>query len=264
MKKSLFFVAIASVLMLASCGKEKDTVVALDLSQANPALEFDETGLWKGTYDLEAKALTSQVFTFQHTAGLSEYGGVSYPYYSGFTASNNATGEAANYENASAKGAMAGAGKPYAVCYWGDYEYDGVVYRSSDIIFEQVSSPKHVYINNTAWVVNSLKNGDNFARAFKDGDYFKLTIKAVDEAGKEIKGQEVEYYLADFRNGKTFINNSWEKVDLSALGQCKGITFAMETTDVVSYDGGTTYYANTPTYFALDGLTISVPAAEKK
>ena len=262
MKKSLFFVAVASVLMLASCGKEKDEIITLDLSQVTPALTFDENGLWDKTYDMNGGFLSSQIFTFHRSVLQSEYAGVTYYSYTGFTASNNATGEAVNYENAAAKGAKAGAGKPYLVCYWGDFEFDGVVTRTTDITFEKACSPKHAYICNTAWVVKSLKEGDDFARAFKECDYFKLTIKALDAESKEIKGQEVEYYLADFRDGKTFINSDWEKVDLSALGECKGITFAMETTDKVSYDGGLTYYANTATYFALDGLTVSVPAAK--
>lgn len=257
MKKTLFAMfAIAMAVTFTACNENGKNLVVLDLTQPTTTLEFDETGLWKGTYDLNIHAIVSQIYSFQHDAGVSSYEGYDYSYYTGYTVSKDASGDAAHPEAVAAKGNMSGKDNPYMVCYWGDYVYEGVTYRSSDVKFDGTYSPKHVYICNTASVVKSLKEGDNYARAFKAGDYFTLTFKALDAQGKEIKGQEVTYYLADFRDGKTFINENWEKVDLTALGECNGITFSMETTDKVTYDG-TTYYANTPTYFALDGLTVA-------
>lgn len=264
MKKSLFaVVAFVAALTFTACQNGDKNTVILDLTQPTTTLEFDENGLWKGTYDTEITSIKSQVFEFQHTAAVSEYDGYSYTYYNGFTVSKDASGDITHPEAVAAKAAKSGKADPYMVCYWGDYAYNGIVYRTSDIKFSEECTPQFVLICNTAAVVKSLKEGDNYARPFKDGDYFTLTIKALDAKGNEIKGQEVTYYLADFRDGKSFINSTWEKVDLSALGSCYGMTFSMETTDVVSYDGGTTYYANTPTYFCLDGLTVIMTKFEK-
>ena len=260
MKKTLYFVAIASMMLLASCGsnKPKEVTYTLDLEKATPALTFDQLGLWSGTYDLETKSLICPPFSFQHSASESEYMGMTYVFYSGFTACTNTTADATGYENVAAKKALAGEGKPYMVGYWADTEYDGVTYRTTDIKFDTIAAPKYVYLCNTAAAVKAIKEGDDYSTAFTEGDYFLITIMALDADGKILDGQKVDYYLADFRDGKTFVNEDWEKVDLTALGECNGITFKMVTTDVVSYDGGTTYYANTPTYFGLDGLTIGI------
>lgn len=263
MKRSLFSVAIVAVaLLFASCGQEKKQTITLDLSQSTtPAtVEYDANGIWNGTYDKTVPYIVSQVYSFQHFADESEYAGNMYPYYMGFTISKNDQATTYPAESAAAKGAVAGAGKPYMVCYWGDYYYNGVRYRTADIRFDGAYTPKQVYVNNVASAVAAIKEGDDYARAFAAGDYFTLTFQALNEKYEVIAGQEVKYYLADFRDGKSFINQTWEKVDLSALGECYGITFDMETTDVVTY--GTETYFNTPTYFALDGLTVTKNVAK--
>ena len=178
----------------------------------------------------------------------------------GLTASNEKTADANKAESACTKGGLQGEGTPYLVCYWGDYpDESGKMVRFSDVLFDKsadIFTPKAIYVCNTAKVIKSLQEGDSFARAFKAGDYLTLTIMPLNAQKEVIQGAEVKYYLADFRDGKTFINQGWEKIDLSPLGACAGITFSMETTDMGEYG------ANTPLYFCVDGFSV-VPAWAK-
>ena len=60
--------------------------------------------------------------------------------------------------------------------------------------------------------------------------------------------------MADYRSenaGDWKLNDTWEWVDLSELGQIASIYFTMESSDTGDYG------INTPTYFCLDKLTVS-------
>ena len=265
MKKIIYGVAVLVAALFASCNSNEETVWTLDLSKATTDLQFDENGLWTGTYDTKAAAIESQCFAFNHMGAVYtyEYDGVSYdsPYYMGFTASNEKTADATKAESACTKGGLQGEGTPYLVCYWGDYvDYTtGEMVRFSDVLFDKSAdtfTPKAIYVCNTVKVIKSLQEGDSYARAFKAGDYLALTIMPLNEQKEVIQGVEVKYYLADFRDGKEFINQAWEKIDLSALGACAGITFSMETTDMGEYG------ANTPLYFCVDGLSVAAAWAK--
>ncbi|MBR1564347.1 MAG: DUF4465 domain-containing protein [Paludibacteraceae bacterium] len=260
MKKSIFGVAALMLVLLASCNSGTETTVwTLDLNNTTTSLSYDDDGLWSGLYSTAVDDFVAQTFTFHHRAAVSQYvfEGQTYEttYYMGYGVSKNNKADATLPESAITKGGLNGEGTPYMTCYWGDY-YDatkGELNRTSDITFTGADSykPQAVYLTNTAQVVSTLKNGGSYdARAFKDGDYLLLTVKALNENNEVVEGNEVKYYLADFRDGKTFINEEWAKIDLTPLGVCFGITFTMESTDKNEYG------FLTPTYFALDGLTV--------
>ncbi len=261
MKKNIFGVAVLMLVLLASCNKKETTVTVwtLDLSKAETTITFDENGIWSDLYNTEVGNIDAGAFEFQHEAAVSSYvyegETFNYPYYMGFAVSKNDKADALIPESAITKGGVSGQGTPYLTCYWGDYyDFESSEFnRTSDIIFSSADSyaPQAVYVTNTAQVVSTLKNGGTYgARAFKEGDYFLLTVKALNEHHEVIEGNEVKYYLADFRDGKTYICEDWAKVDLTPLGGCYGLTFSMETTDTNPYG------ALTPTYFALDALSV--------
>ena len=84
------------------------------------------------------------------------------------------------------------------------------------------------------------------ATAFKEGDYFKLTFTGY-MAGVKI-GQQ-EFYLADYRNGKSLIVKEWTYVELGLdLGIVDEIRCELTSTDMT--DGS----INTPSYFCLDNF----------
>ena len=89
------------------------------------------------------------------------------------------------------------------------------------------------------------------ARPFTDKDTLALIITAINNQYVEV-GKSVVYHLAV--DGK--FNQGWEKVDLSFMDACAGLSFRMTSTDKGQWG------INTPTYFALDGLTISTEKVE--
>jgi len=96
------------------------------------------------------------------------------------------------------------------------------------------------YFTNSNWAYYSMKNGDDFAKKFTEGDWLKLTITGIDATGAETGA--VEFKLADGEN----IINAWTWVDLSALGAVKELTFGLSSTDNGDYG------MNTPAYFCMD------------
>jgi uncharacterized protein (TIGR03382 family) len=112
-------------------------------------------------------------------------------------------------------------------------------------------APLSIDLGNTTYTALTLRDGNGFATAFGQGDYFKLTIGGLDASGAETGA--IEYYLADYRGAAEthIIQADWGSVDLSALGSgVDRLTFDLESTDVGNFG------MNTPAYFALDNLLL--------
>lgn len=104
------------------------------------------------------------------------------------------------------------------------------------------------YITNNAYLVNSVINGDDYARAFVSGDYIRVVFTGTQADGST---STVTYYLADYTSSNEadwYYLDTWQWVDLRSLGAVSTITFAFEGTDESSG------YLNTPTYFCLDNF----------
>lgn len=114
-----------------------------------------------------------------------------------------------------------------------------------------------VYITNGTYAYLSMRDGDGFAKKFggstgNDPDFFLLTIK------KWLHGtpgtDSVNFYLADFRssnNAEDYIVNTWQWVDLSALGNIDSLQFTLTSSDVGSFG------MNTPGFFCIDNFTTA-------
>lgn len=126
---------------------------------------------------------------------------------------------------------------------------------------EAVGQPlKGVYITNTTYAYNSMRDGDDFAKKFggdsgDDPDFFRLTIKAY--AQGQLFPDSVDFYLADYRfedNNQDYIVNDWTWVDLSSLsenvplGTVDSLLFTLYSTD--SNDWG----INTPLFYCIDNF----------
>jgi hypothetical protein len=105
-----------------------------------------------------------------------------------------------------------------------------------------------LYVNNNNYAYYTMLYGDSSfgVDPFAAGDWFTLTITGKDAAG--VVTGSVDFYLADFRDGKSEIVNIWHYVDLTGLGMVKSLEFSMDSSD---YSYG---YMNTPGYFAIDTL----------
>ena len=102
-----------------------------------------------------------------------------------------------------------------------------------------------VDVINTAYVLNSLTNGDGFAPAATDASQFVVHFEGTHEDGTT---SEVTFLLADGRNFVT----DWTSVDLTPLGKVKSLrTYVTGSSDL---EGD--YGLNTPGYVALDNIKV--------
>ncbi len=113
-----------------------------------------------------------------------------------------------------------------------------------------------VYVANTTYAFNSMRDGDAFAKKFggvngTDEDWFKLVVNGyLDDTLR----QSVQVYLADFRPFNSFndeILNDWKWVNLSGLGNVDSVTFILRSSDTGQFG------MNTPAYFCMDNFTTA-------
>lgn len=117
------------------------------------------------------------------------------------------------------------------------------------------TSVNGIYVTNGTYAANSMRDGDSFAKKFggatgNDPDWFMLTVKAFDSTGT-ILPDSVDFYLADFRdanNANDYIVTDWQFIDLSSLGNVRGLLFSLSSSDV-----GTSGM-NTPAFFCIDDI----------
>lgn len=97
-----------------------------------------------------------------------------------------------------------------------------------------------VYVTNNNYAYYSMKNGDDFAKQFEEGDWFKLTMTGKDADGATTG--TVETLLAD----GTQILDRWRWVNLKSLGEVKTVEFSLSSSDVGDFG------MNTPAYFCIE------------
>lgn len=105
----------------------------------------------------------------------------------------------------------------------------------------------HLYIANSAYFYWYAKTGTgDFMNGpgFENGDYFGVRITGYDRYGAE-KGH-VDFDLADYRNGRSWILGQWNRVNLTSLGLVNRVTFAVYGSD--------TY--NAPGYLCIDEISV--------
>lgn len=114
---------------------------------------------------------------------------------------------------------------------------------------------KGVFVTNNAYAVNSMVNGDSFAKKFTQGDWFKVTAEGTAADGESTTA---EFYLADYRSTDAadhYIVRDWTWWDLSSLGKVTSVTFTLSGSDTGKLG------LNTPAYFCLDNFNCEKPGA---
>lgn len=106
---------------------------------------------------------------------------------------------------------------------------------------------KSVMITNGTYVYNEIRDGGAYSKKFESGDWFKVTFTGYKG---EAETGSVDYYLADFRDGKTYINKEWVEVDLTPLADATTVMITFDSTDKGQFG------VNTPKYVFIDNLTI--------
>ena len=81
-------------------------------------------------------------------------------------------------------------------------------------------SVKYLYITNSTYTYLALKNGSAFNHNFSAtgnkgaADWFKVIIKGFKN---NVQTASVDFYLADFRDGKNILVKDWQRVDLKYI-----------------------------------------------
>lgn len=207
---------------------------------------YDGTDVWDSTYNDSGICqfiYTNEArFMLSHMPSLNSYGGMSWE---GFTLSK-VSQDTANVFGCVADGGLAGVGTPYVIGYFSEWVTEAQGFSSNIVLFDQEYYPEYVYICQNSNTMEAIANGGVFnARIFTAQDTLTLIISGLTTTLEETKS--VIYYLAV--DGK--MNNGWVKVPLTALGKVGGLSFRMTTTDMGDFG------ANTPMYFAMDGLTVN-------
>ena len=140
----------------------------------------------------------------------------------------------------------------FAIAYYSEYDannseqYPEIMELSEGAPFY----PEYVYVTNTAYAVNSMENGDAYAKKFDETDWLKLIITGY--TADEDETGSVEFYLAKDGN----IVKEWTKVDLTPLGVANFIRFTMDSSDKSAYG------MNPPAYFCLDNMKAEITDEE--
>ncbi|MCC7408621.1 MAG: DUF4465 domain-containing protein [Phycisphaeraceae bacterium] len=223
---------------------------------ASGVADFEDLALapeshWSGDYPIDGVGGEGQITTF--TSGcvaFTNYSDGDWSYWRGFAYSNVTDNTTPGYGNqfSAFPGSGVHGSANYAVA---DTSY------AAEIILPTPTMVLGGYFTNTTYAALSMLNGDAFAKKFggptgEDPDFLLLTVTGRDGQG-QITGT-VELYLADYTQpaGQDVLLSQWTWVDLIGLGESvKTIAFAMTSSDVGPWG------INTPTYFALDDLTLA-------
>ena len=240
-------------------GQKASEKLLLEVSGAKPAIAtFDDLALepetaWYGKRESEGhnhRSFTyysgSYSFPCEYAPSILTWGGVAYSNQTKTTFSslfpdqfNSVVGHGVN------------GSKNYAVAYaYGQHKVEVRATHAGPAVIPGT------FVTNTAWVKEVTQKGtgmgDEPHTPFHKGDYLLLIAS-------NSKGQSIEFPLVDYRSSNDaehYVIDSWQWLDLSALGETESVIFSMKGTRVAH--GGTTI----PAYFCLDDFGSEMPAKE--
>ena len=224
--------------------------ITISFTSCDPAEEltatvnFEDVDLGTNGY-LKTTTFNSGNITFANV--FTDWGG-GMTSWSGFAASSLTDKTTAGYTNELSVYSSAGAsGSKFAVAYSDSYSGNAFFSFTGNATY----TIKDIAVNNSTYAYLAIKNGNSPAKKFVNGDWFKLIIIGYDS--NNIETGRVNYYLADFRNGKSFICDTWTTIDVRSLGSVHKVAFAFESSDTGQYG------INTPTYVCVDDIRYYLP-----
>ena len=228
MKKSFLFLA-AIALTFAACKNDEPGISVADFENLEIASE--------NVLHLNATG-TFESGNFIFTQEVADYGEAGV-YYFGNVPSNK-TGKTYDFYADSDKSAAGGAYKGKNFLVWTS-SYAG----ADGISLKEPAVVPGMYICNTAWVVDAIKNGDGMSDqpgGFGADDKFIVFVQG------SLKGQlsekEVAFVLAEGSN----IVDKWTYFPLHELGTVDHLAFRLTSTKSNAYG------MTTPAYFCIDNL----------
>jgi len=245
MRKTSFFYLFAAIIIasFSSC---------TDHELVYSTINFEDVTTNKDSI-LKTNSFTSGAMNFQNN--FTDYG--SFSSWSGFACSSKKDMITAGYTNdLSVYANGAASGNKFGVFYYSSY--DPKAYCSFANNAEYLV--KELKLNNGTYAVLSMKKGGAFAKKFTNGDWFKVTIHGYKANG--IATDSLDFYLADFRNGKNFICDSWTTVNIAKFGNINKLTFTFSSTDNSMFNGVSDM--NTPAYVCIDDIKYIQPSENNK
>ena len=93
------------------------------------------------------------------------------------------------------------------------------------VLLKEAAVVPGFFINNSIYAVNSMSNGDGFAKKFGKDDWFKLTISGY------LNGLGIDTQVeVDLAKDGQYIGK-WTYVDLSQFGPVDALTFSLSSSD---------------------------------
>ena len=256
--KNLFYCAIAPTLLFTSCLPEE-----VETTTKNYLIDFEDVvlteGVWNGS-DLSGDPKTEEAWGSEITnyygafhSGVGAFHNIyAKEWYSwaGFACSSKNDTETSGYENQYS--AITGKGANNSAQYAVGFD-SGLTFScpKNELGYFKIKS---MMITNSTYAYLSMKEGYG-CKKFAEGDWYKVTIKGYKG---ETETGSVDYYLADFRDGKEILSNKWEKVDVSDLGEVDKVVFSFDSTDK------TGDWLNNPTYVCIDNIEFTQETVEIK
>ena len=217
--------------------------------EATDALLYGEVPyLSSSDYRWHDEGNTELWHTLPENYGMYSYAG------GGIAISNHrlATDEVVTYANQLSIPLEGGhSGRNFAVCYIDNQANMDAEHRPA-IRFKdgKARTIASMYVTMTSYTLSVVERGGFSAQPYGAEDYLKIIATGYAPDGTTTS---CEFVLAE---GVDMRTTEWTKWDLSSLGAVTEVRFHMEEAQKTSYDGGITYYYNTPLYFAFDDVSV--------
>lgn len=182
-------------------------------------------------------------------------------YNSGFTVSNNNDTKTAGYKNQYSVYSASNNANNQFLIYNPPYGATCYIQRKDG----QAFYPYSMFVAPTTYTMQSIFNGDAYAKKFEEKDTFAVKIQGCDASGQPIKNSVLSFNLVkslglfqyDPYQGYgylKFINvqstkNLWTEIPLYYLGKVNKILISFDSSDKGDFG------INTPQYIALDDFT---------
>ena len=244
--KKLSLWLLASVFVLSACNEDDVTIKIEKVASFENLITTPETDLI--ATEGEVISEWSSKTTYKDNQGLIEFDHYfsEWGFGGGMLCTNKTDITTPGYLNNSAITAGSKSGNVYITANGG--EFSPAIIRNLQADSYEF---KGAYITNTTYAYLAVKEGnDGYLNQtkFNAGDWFKLEAVGYTATGTEIG--RVEMYLADYRNGKTEVLNTWKWFDWSAIARAAYIDFVLTSSDTGEYG------MNTPAYFSMDDVTL--------
>ena len=243
MKKVFFFLSIFA-LLFAGCSKDdQDELYVIDFEAASILPYVATANSGSGVFDggfVDAGSGLKMPASVDPDWG--SWSGIAISQFNDMSTEGWSNQLSVFYSDATTGFGGYGGSKTFAVVNDGEIAFDD---GETEATFD------HFWVTNSTYAVLSMTNGDDFAKKFGSGDWFKLVIEAYDKSNVKT-GATVEFYLADFRTATSpGIIIEWTKVNLLPLGnRVHTVKFTLDSSDTGAWG------INTPAYFCFDHLAI--------